>query len=288
MDPVVRRIDTPHGTWEEYPNYWLFLADQKSEGWLLIRKGHVSGSICASCCGLSVYSTPYEEADIASGRKTKIFQKFEQDRMDRGTDREPRARKWLEKRDQETILELPFAIWKKNPYLGVSVDGLTKERVVEIKSPDRMYPDLIKYTQGIRKDPAQTEWGKLLTLLDLKQLEQLRELAHINPSHLCQMYLGMTIMDKRKATYVVFAEAENLVFTQDLYYLDWLWDLLIYPRIEYYIEQILKPRLIDSIYPIMPFEVIKTSRQIERPFGFPEEKEQISQYDGIIDAVFNL
>ena len=288
LEQSLKKVLTSNGVWKEYSNFWLFLADQKSGEWLLIRKGHVSGSICAACCGLSIYSTPYQEADLASGKSNKIFSKFEQDRMDRGTAREPRARKWLENRDKETIIELPFAVWKKNPYLGVSVDGLTQDRVIEIKSPDRMYQDLIKYTQGIKKDPSQTEWGKLLLLLNSEQISQLSELAHINPSHLCQMYLGMTVMNKRKATYVVFAEPENLVFTQDLYYLDWLWDLIIYPRIEYYIEQILKPRLIDTPYPIMPYPIDKTSRSLVCPYGFPQENREVSQYDGIMDAVFNL
>ena len=271
------------GTWLEYQHFWLFMADQKSDAWIKVRGGHVSGSTCANCCGFSPYETPYSEAEYASGCKRKQFDQVAMGRMNRGTEREPRVRDWFIRKTGLDIVELPFAVDKAFPFIGVSVDGIGHDRVIEIKAPDTLYPALIDYVNGVKTDINKTYWANVLPHLTLDQVRVLSEMAHINPCHVCQMYLGMYVTKRTRATYIVYSENSNQVFTQDLVWNQWLWDLVLFPRIRYYVHAILVPLLKGMPFtpgPLRPlmYQLMGQTVQVV-PVGFPTKQDKVTDFN---------
>lgn len=124
----------------------------------------------------------------------------------RGQRLEPLIRKMYEDRHSITVEEVGFVVPKWCPYIGVSPDGLTEEGCIEIKSPVRVWKELI--TDGVVKG-----------------------------EHYAQMQMAMIICDRPWCDYIVYSELENQYFEKRITKNVEYWETELFPAIEQAIKE---------------------------------------------------
>lgn len=267
--------------WVDCHIYWLYLAPQRSEKWLKVRKGRVTGSVAGYACNESEYDTNYNktaefseekgytlddvikmcmddidydqilknEVDLdntakeINGEKQKQFSNFAINCMKHGNLTEDKIREWHEKRIQGKVLELPLAVPKWCIYLGVSIDGYIfgGTGIAEYKAPQKMYLKLVQHIQKQQIFQQQFKNSKPKTTFN-----------HININHLIQMMVGMKVFQKDFCDYVVYDNLkDNQVFCQKIEWQNEYWDNKIWPNLKYFIDNNLKP-IIPAGYPLIP------------------------------------
>lgn len=268
--------------WVDCGPYYLYLAPQRSEPWKEVRKGRGTGSRMAEICGLSMYHKcpdfdPIVPSDISwnlkkkpyarsrsiettakniAGLEEEQFSKKTLEIMAHGTRVEPIIQKTHGLYIKQTILEMPLAVPKWCPYLGVSVDGyiVSQENtteaipngIAEYKAPQRMY-DSLEMMLGLSEYKETVVEG--ITIRE-SQLPANYNLIPIN--HLIQQILGMEVFDKDFSDYVVYdAVKENYMSYVRIPRQKELWQRVIWPTFQKFIEEHLKPLLGDK-YPLLP------------------------------------
>ena len=231
-----------HNLWVDCKTYYLFLAPQRSAAWHKVRIGRASGSVLARACGVGKYSGSYASLQLIAqqicGIIPKEFDQRSKEFMAHGTKVEPITKQWHEQQMGTTVLELPFAVPKWCPYIGVSVDGYIygREGICEYKAPQKMYRDLDVRTQTITA-------GLQVNIMDC---------SNIIIDHLFQMYLGMIIFGKNFCDYVVYdCVTKHKVYLQRVIFDPNVWLNEIYPKLNHFIEQHLKPNMPEG-YPLLP------------------------------------
>lgn len=181
MEEILTEYDS--SKWRDCEEYWIYDEEQRTPGWLLVRRGRASGSTFAACIGDSNFDTPEEQASYSSGRVEKEFTEKQLEAMNFGTITEDEAREWYEKSYQVKVEEKGMVVPKWNMNLGVSVDGVVfnlngneGEGIIEIKCPKRMYWNLKQYS-SLENKP--------------------NDFDHIFKSHYAQMQLGMAVWKKK-------------------------------------------------------------------------------------------
>ncbi len=90
--------------------------------------------------------------------------------MNLGNIYEGPVRDYLAKKLGSEIKETGFAIWKKDPRFGASLDGIINDEVgIEIKCPQRMYRPILEYLE--RKEEARLLKMKLNTFGNLSMIK---------------------------------------------------------------------------------------------------------------------
>lgn len=255
--------------WVDCEIYWLYMAAQGTSEWKEARKGRVTGSVLAEACKKGKYSNTTDQKlydinqidmhDIMkvqidqnivsqeiAGIKAKMFGDFAITAMAHGTKTEPLIRKHHSDRVGLTILELPIAVPKFNPNLGVSIDAYLKNE------PNRKYYNCI----GEYKAP-QYLYKDLQNRLILQQNGLSNQnYDHIVKNHYYQMHLGMRIFQKDFCDYIAY----DCVFMKQAYFEripfnTKFWEIEIEKPVNNFIDQYLKPQLnstSSSPYPMMP------------------------------------
>lgn len=237
--------------WVDCHNYYLYLAPQGSEAWKKARQGRLTGSVTAEACQDGKYSNcedqkylndsnamidPHIVAEEINGLRTKQFPAFAVKCMAHGTKTEPLIRDRHSKRVGRTILELPIAIPKYNMNIGVSIDGYLKytDSIAEYKAPQKLYPSLDFRYQVYAAGHRPTDYN------------------HILINHYYQMHLGMHIFGKKFCDYVVYDSIRTKsVYMEKIPFDVQLWEGVINPKIENFIEKYLKPIRPEGL-PLMP------------------------------------
>lgn len=124
---------------------------------------------------------------------------------DRGQRLEPKIREMYETRHSTRVEEVGFVIPDWCPYIGVSPDGLVENGCIEIKSPVRVYRELLE--DGVVKG-----------------------------EHYAQMQMAMIICDRPWCDYVVYSEHQDLYFEKRVEKNPDYWNEELYPAIHRAIE----------------------------------------------------
>nr|QBK91173.1 MAG: YqaJ-like recombinase [Pithovirus LCPAC202] len=230
MNPEEDVIQLDQIKWVKHKLWWLLDEPQTSPAWHLYRRGRATGSIAGYCAGHGNprFSTPEEEKLYLSGRKKKTFTEKQLKAMAIGVEREPIARDKYMKDTGKIAIEVGLVIPTWETRMGSSVDGividpscLTKsveeyskleliekaEGILEIKSPGKLY-------QPLRSKFYQTQLLKQhnIPILSPSSGEITNEshawkkyFNHIYQTHFDQMQLGMGVLRKPWADYMVYA-----------------------------------------------------------------------------------
>lgn len=128
--------------------YILYDVVQGSEEWLNMRKGLITMSNLGKIVGHAPYykGSMEELAKIIKGEKKENFSPYAIERMKKGNDYEDPVRRILSKKIGKKIKETGFAVWKKDPRFGASLDGIIDDDCgIEIKCPEYMYKPILDY-----------------------------------------------------------------------------------------------------------------------------------------------
>jgi putative phage-type endonuclease len=220
--------------WIQYENHWLYNAEQRTEDWLLVKRGRPSGSTIGACLGQSRFTTSDLQAEYLCGTKTKEFTEQQQKNMNYGTEMEPIARRWYENSRNVVVEESGMIVPKWNLYLGVSVDGLVKDTngIIEIKCVKKMYYKLKQRLANKQKNTNNYD--------------------HIFASHYLQMQLGMAVWNRTWCDYIVYCPNEKSVYVETIPFDSDRWKNEWYPQICNFIDQKIKPLLKQTPFPLLP------------------------------------
>lgn len=223
--------------WEEYEHYWISKNPQGTDEWLKDRVGRITMSKLGAVVGHSNFPrelNKQERIDRAASTIAGVFkEEFDQrsiDNMSHGTNTEPLARDWYSETYNCKVEEYGLVVPKWNKFFGASVDGCTKDGIIEIKCPKRMYRLLTEHTESVNRGTKYPD----------------NYYDHIFKSHLDQMMGGMAVLNKKYCDYIVFCTPENAVFTQRIYFDPKYWVNELYKPACKFIEYKLKPLLINE------------------------------------------
>ena len=140
--------------------YYLVDVTQGSKDWLYMRKGRITMSNIGKIVGHAPYCTlTHEElGKCFRGLMKEDFSEEAKKRMDLGNQYEPLVRDTLAKKLGVEIKETGFAIWKKDPRFGASLDGIINDDVgIEIKCPAKMYQPIKNFIEKREKGEAKED-----------------------------------------------------------------------------------------------------------------------------------
>ena len=176
--------------------YILYNVDQGSDDWKYMRKGKIT----MSNIGKVVGHAPYYK----------------------GTKYEPKVRNILAKKLNCEISETGFAVWKKDPRFGASLDGIIDDECgIEIKCPARMYGPILNYMRKKNPDPD--------------------DISHIWKSQYDQVIGNGVITGRKWMFFCVYGIEDKLMFIQKVKVDYRYWKKELYrPSVEFY-ENYMEP-----------------------------------------------
>ena len=120
--------------------------EQRSEDWLLMRKGRITMSALASFLIFAkTEEAKIKAARIIAGLDKPIFTKEALDRMKIGTDYEDDVRKYYCDKIGKRVYSVGFCVFRENPIFGGSPDGILEDgSILEIKITNKPTPTLSK------------------------------------------------------------------------------------------------------------------------------------------------
>ena len=205
--------------WVEYENYYLHRALQGTPGWLQSREGKITGSRLAGVLGKSRFCAPKTASKKIKGTHVDKFTPINLANMKRGNDLEPFVRKWYEDTYNVKVIEVGFAVSKKDPKVGNSPDGLIGEDgMLEIKCPVKMYGGLLEH-----------EYMKQYTTFD-KYYH-----GHILDEHYYQCQNGLFVFQREWQDYLVYTKDKQIV--NRIYFNKEEWDNETKPAMDKYCDQ---------------------------------------------------
>lgn len=157
--------------WEEFDSYYLYDAEQKSEDWLQVRIGRITGSNVGTILDHNPFKTCDQALLEICGIKKPNLDNNEH--IIRGNIYEPIVRQYYENISKYQVKEVGFALSKINNYIGGSSDGIVQnfkeielDGIIEIKVPNSIYSELLrrrhkKYIQPLHYDQMQWTMGIL-------------------------------------------------------------------------------------------------------------------------------
>jgi hypothetical protein len=235
-------------TWLNRDTYWLSTVPQGNTLWDGQRKYRLTASNFGIASGHSTkFKTPSQLADEMAGIIKIEIPEENRLLMSYGTKTEPLVRKWYENKFKTTVKEVGLAVWKENPALGCSTDGivLTKpeycpngildthtklvesDLLIEIKSVQKMYGPLKEHTARIENGFIPPRYYH----------------DHIWPSHYDQIQGNLAIMNKKACDYIVYCAQEDNVFRYRVEYNPDYWKYELLPKLLTFVSDELNPRL---------------------------------------------
>lgn len=251
LQPIFNEIQQDQN-WIDCGTYYKSKYDQRTDPWLHLHLGRVSGSTIGTCVGHSKFSTPEEKGLELTGEYTKTFTQKELDNMNYGTLTEDDNRKWNEQKYDIKIVESGMVVPKWNKHLGYSsdgdiegrIEGTTGKGIFEAKGVKKMYWPLIKYMNTpleIRREkyPIYDQNGKMLVP------------SHIWRTHYDQMITGMAVLEASHCLYSVYCPSMNMVFSQVIFFNRDYWCLL-YSETQLFLETHVISKLKNTPFPLVP------------------------------------
>lgn len=225
-----------YGEWIDFGNYWHFKIEQRLPDWFKVRINRVGGSSVASAVG-DGYDNPDQTALYISGKMKKKFDDFGLINIQRGIDNEDNAIEKYEEQYGFKVKEMGTCIPKFDRRIGVSVDGVVYEKgsdeeyyesdgIIEVKCPIRIYRDLVD----------RMEYGD-----DYEDPNY----EHIKPAHYAQMQLGMAVLNKNWADYIVYQIPKKtecgFLYVERIPFNKKYWSEYLYPGVCHFYKYCLFP-----------------------------------------------
>ena len=196
--------------------YYLVDVKQGSRDWLYMRKGRITMSNLGKIVGHAPYCTLSEEelGKVFKGEMKEDFSEEAKKRMNLGNLYEDPVRKYLEKKINMKIKETGFAIWKKDPRFGASLDGVINDEIgVEIKCPKKMYRPIKEFMEKKSRGEAKES-----------------DISHIWKSQYDQVIGNGVITGRKWMIFCVFSIEEKTMFYQKVKVDYDYWDNFLYPK----------------------------------------------------------
>jgi len=196
--------------------YYLVDVKQGSSDWLFMRKGRITMSNLGKIVGHAPYCKMegQELADCFKGIKKEEFTEEAKERMNLGNEYEGPVRDYLAKKLGVEIKETGFAIWKKDPRFGASLDGIINDEIgIEIKCPMKMYGPIKGYMERKEKGLAKDD-----------------EVGHIWKSQYDQVIGNGVITGRKWMIFCVYSIEEKKVFYQKVKVDYDYWNTFLYPK----------------------------------------------------------
>jgi len=178
------------------------------------------GRITMSNLGKIVGHAPYckleggELAAVLKGEKKEEFTQEALERMNLGNQYEDPVRRKLGEKLGVEIKETGFAIWRKDPRFGASLDGvIDSETGIEIKCPRRMYRPIVQYLE--RKERGETTDD---------------EIDHIWKSQYDQIIGNGVITGRKWMYFCVYSIDDKQMFYQKIKVDYNYWNDFLYPK----------------------------------------------------------
>lgn len=210
--------------WIYCGKYYLNVSPQGTEEWLNMRKYRIPASKYNTAAGRCQYKGQTQENlwRILNNEEEEIFDEKSKIRMAHGTAQEPEARQYYEKTRNCKVKEIGFAVPTWDFGIGGSVDGIVLDQdgnetdiLIEIKSPKKMYPDILAYLKRINDG-----WKPESHYTD-----------HITESHYDQMQGCMAVTGKKYCDYIVYATDDQQIFIQRIDFNPKYWNNILYPAL---------------------------------------------------------
>jgi len=202
----------------------VFDVQQRSEEWKFLRgnyKTPIKGNIPEDWIP---YMTPFRftasEIYCLTGKNQyKTREKYFQEALgiipktftgnvhtQRGQRLEPKIREMYEAKIGSRVEEVGFVVPRWCPFIGVSPDGITEEGCIEIKSPVKIWRELLEDGQ-------------------------------VKGEHYAQMQMAMIVCERPWCDYIVYSEADDQYFQKRIPRDQKYWDEELYPCIQQAIEE---------------------------------------------------
>ena len=196
--------------------YYLVDVTQGSKDWLYMRKGRITMSNIGKIVGHAPYCTLSHE-DLGKCFRGLLKEDFSDEakkRMDLGNQYEPVVRDALAKKLGVEIKETGFAIWKKDPRFGASLDGIINDDVgIEIKCPAKMYGPIKNFLERREKGDAKED-----------------EIEHIWKSQYDQIIGNGVITGRTWMIFCVYSIEDKKLFYQKVKVDYDYWHNFLYPK----------------------------------------------------------
>ena len=215
--------------WVDRGNYFLSNHPQGSAPWFFCRCFRLTASSMGAAADMNKFENKYQLALTLTKILIKEFPPDAKIRMAHGTKMEPVARdKYLAVRPGTQVEELGLAVPKWDSRIGASVDGdvLNSRGIIEIKCPMKMYWPMKKFYERCKDQGYQPS---------------LLEHDHITDYYYVQMQANMKILEKDWCDYIIFATDDNKMCINRVAFNPDFWDNVLYPRLNYFLEQVLRP-----------------------------------------------
>ena len=197
-------------------DYFLVDVRQGSRDWHFMRKGRITMSNLGKIVGHAPYCTLTQEeiGKCMKGEKKEDFSEEARKRMDLGNQFEGPVRDYLAKKLGTEIKETGFAIWRKDPRFGASLDGVIDDETgIEIKCPVKMYKPIDEFMK--RQQEGKTTED---------------EIDHIWKSQYDQIIGNGVITGRKWMIFCVYSISEKRIFYQKIKVDYDYWYNFLYPN----------------------------------------------------------
>lgn len=215
--------------WIDQGSFYEHNVPQGDPEWLRARIGRITTSIIGALVGHSNLKTPQQAGLIIAGKVVETFDEEHQEFVEHGKRTEPIARDWFQKSNNFNIIERGLCVPKFDLLLGASVDGdvIDADMIIEIKSPQKIYSGIKLYLEN-----CEIGWKPPKNYI-----------GHILKTHYDQMQLGMKVLNRKYANYIVYCTFSGDCFVQKVLFDEKYWNEFLYPTAKRNYELYVLPHL---------------------------------------------
>lgn len=204
--------------WTEHITYWEHNYPQLSSEWFKER-WRLTASLFGAIANPTYFKGPVDVVAKYRGEELPPT-RYSQMIMNYGITTEPEARNWYSQRYNK-VKEVGLCVPKWDNRIGSSPDGIiSKDGLLEIKCPSKMYPLLWEYVEMKKKG-----WKSPPSYH-----------SHIYDSHYDQMQGNIAITGRKWCDYIVYCPNENVVFIERIYFNYWYWWKYLYPKLSKFLD----------------------------------------------------
>jgi hypothetical protein len=204
----------------DYTEYQTFYEHKYKQGckeWLDARDSVIiTGTSSSITINLNAFSSTFD----LMNKRVKEITPEQKVKMDNGHLFEPYLRQYLELFYKIKIKETGFIIPKFDTDIGTSLDGLTDDAIIEIKTSDDIPFILQRHKQQLDMGFSFDQYYH----------------QHIFASHYCQMQHNMACVGKKVCIYLVFGIQSGKIYIEKVPFNQQFWSEVLYPGERQFIE----------------------------------------------------
>jgi hypothetical protein len=204
-----------------HKTFYEHKAKQGTKEWESARKDVIiTGTSASVAIDANSFTSQEDLIQSLNGVIVKKITPDQKVQMDNGHLFEPYLREYLSLYFKIKIIETGFIIPKFDTDIGTSLDGLTDEEIIEIKTTQEI-------PFGLSQHKQRKEMGFFFPE---------RYHKHIYYSHYCQIQHNMACVNRKWCIYLVFAIKTGDMYIERISFNKEFWDLVLYPAERKFIE----------------------------------------------------